>query len=148
MATMPETYHVDVSKALHEPREPWFYRQCSWCKPPGSGVDTCEQGGRCTSCGGTGLADQEKWPRDLCVSDNDGIVHLSVLVERESVHSIDAHGPIVATLKRTPCLVLLCEMVDAIDAATEIGGHVVPARRWRISEEAPGVPSCVRCAST
>ena len=34
-------------------------RPCSWCKPPGSGVDTCEASGRCVHCAGTGVADDE-----------------------------------------------------------------------------------------
>jgi hypothetical protein len=34
-------------------------RLCIWCKPPGSRVDTCEADGRCVSCWGTGIADDE-----------------------------------------------------------------------------------------
>lgn len=32
---------------------------CKWCKPAGSGRDSCEANGRCTSCDGTGIAEGE-----------------------------------------------------------------------------------------
>lgn len=32
---------------------------CRWCKPPGSGNDSCEVNGRCMSCNGTGVAEGE-----------------------------------------------------------------------------------------
>jgi len=31
--------------------------KCRWCKPPGSGIDTCELWGKCMSCGGTGISE-------------------------------------------------------------------------------------------
>ncbi len=32
-------------------------KPCEWCKPPGSGKDSCEASGRCVSCNGTGRGD-------------------------------------------------------------------------------------------
>lgn len=39
---------------------PWTSKVCSWCKPPGSGIDTCEQTGKCSSCGGCGRSDADQ----------------------------------------------------------------------------------------
>ena len=32
---------------------------CKWCKPAGSGLDSCEASGMCISCHGTGIAEGE-----------------------------------------------------------------------------------------
>ncbi len=69
---------------------PWVSKTCTWCKPPGSGVDTCETGGRCVSCGGSGRSDaDEPWPN----------VWLGVTSGVRS--SLDR----VAILRRTPAVV-------------------------------------------
>jgi protein gp37 len=69
---------------------PWTGKTCSWCKPPGSGVDTCEQGGKCVNCGGSGRAEaSEPYP------------NVTLMVTGENTEQLLRRA---AILRRTPAI--------------------------------------------
>lgn len=92
-------------------------------------------------------------PRDLTVCDMHGLRHVSVLIEEPAAsylvalcayfEAVDAAVVEAAFASRIVTALQVPAGFSSIDTSPKIR---YPAERWAVDQEAPGVPTCLRCA--